>query len=71
MGLVYGKLNPGLCSTRIRDSVLVIQLLQSAPRLYKLDGPNRLRILTDLPDGDSRIGGLQTLFERLGPAHVG
>jgi hypothetical protein len=42
-------------------------LLRSAPRLYKLDGPNRLRILADLPDGDSRIGALQELFERLGP----
>jgi hypothetical protein len=42
-------------------------LLQSAPHLYKLDGPNRLRILADLPDGDSRIGALQALFERLGP----
>ena len=47
------------------DPAGIIQLLQSAPRLYKLDGPNRLRILADLPDGDSRIGAVQALFERL------
>jgi transcription-repair coupling factor (superfamily II helicase) len=48
------------------DPGKIILLLQSAPRLYKLDGPNRLRILADLPDGDSRIGALQALFEKLG-----
>ncbi len=48
------------------DPADIIRLLQSAPRLYKLDGPNRLRILADLPDGDSRIDALQVLFGRLG-----
>jgi transcription-repair coupling factor (superfamily II helicase) len=49
------------------DPASIIHLLQSAPRVHKLDGPNRLRILADLPDGDSRISALQVLFERLGP----
>jgi transcription-repair coupling factor (superfamily II helicase) len=53
------------------DPATIIQLLQSAPRLYKLDGPNRLRILADLADGDSRIGALQALLERLGPSLSG
>ena len=53
-----------------REAVCQARTTQNAchvPRLYKLDGPNRLRILADLPDGDSRIGALQVLFERLGP----
>ena len=46
----------------------IIRLLQSAPRLYKLDGPNRLRITTDLPDAGARVEALRVLLAQLAPA---
>jgi transcription-repair coupling factor (superfamily II helicase) len=49
------------------DPLRIIQLLQSAPRLYKLDGPNKLRITADMPDGAARIAALAMLFDALGP----
>ncbi len=49
------------------DPAAIIRLLQSAPRLYKLDGPNRLRILGDMPDAASRLNAVRTLVEALGP----
>jgi transcription-repair coupling factor (superfamily II helicase) len=50
------------------DPARIIRLLQLAPRLYKLDGPNRMRIVQDLPDGNSRIETLRTLLQKLGGA---
>ena len=43
----------------------IIRLLQSAPRLYRLDGPNRLRIVADMADAQARIQALQTLLTAL------
>ena len=45
----------------------IIRLLQSAPRIYKLDGPNRLRILGGMPDAASRLHAVRQLVEALGP----
>ena len=47
------------------DANDIIRLLQSAPRLYRLDGPNKLRIMTDMPDAESRVAALQTLLGAL------
>jgi transcription-repair coupling factor (superfamily II helicase) len=47
------------------DPADIIRLLQSHPRLYRLDGPNRLRIMADMPDVESRIAALQTLLDLL------
>ena len=47
------------------DPTALIRLLQGAPRLYKLDGPNRLRIVQDMVDADVRHAALQRLFEGL------
>jgi len=44
----------------------VLKLLQSAPKRYRLDGPNRLRVLGDLPDGDSRLKAAAELIAALG-----
>ena len=45
------------------DPGTILKLLQSAPRLYKLDGPNRLRILGELPDAESRIKGIRQFLD--------
>ncbi|MFP5350426.1 MAG: transcription-repair coupling factor [Gammaproteobacteria bacterium] len=44
------------------DATAVLRLLQSAPRRYRLDGPNRLRVIQDMPDAASR---LKTITETL------
>ncbi len=49
------------------DPAAIIRLLQSVPRTYKLDGPNRLRILGDMPDAVSRLNAVRKLVEALGP----
>jgi len=50
------------------DPAEIIRLLQAAPRLYRLDGPNRLRVTAEMPDGQARIEALQKLFAGLKPA---
>ena len=49
------------------DPANIIRLLQTAPRLYRLDGPNKLRIMADMPDAQTRIAALQALFDHLRP----
>jgi transcription-repair coupling factor (superfamily II helicase) len=43
----------------------IIRLLQSSPQLYRLDGPDKLRITSEMPDAAARIAALQTLFDAL------
>jgi transcription-repair coupling factor (superfamily II helicase) len=45
------------------DPGTILKLLQSAPRLYKLDGPNRLRILSELPDAELRIKAIRQFID--------
>ena len=47
------------------DPTAIIRLLQSVPRTYKLDGPNRLRILGEMPDVESRIKRVRELLNGL------
>jgi len=47
------------------DPADIISLLQSAPRLYRLDGPNRLRIAAEMPDAVTRLQALQALLAAL------
>jgi len=47
------------------DPAKIIALLQMAPRLYKLDGPTKLRITVDLPDGAARITTLKKVVNAL------
>ncbi|MBI3778655.1 MAG: transcription-repair coupling factor [Gammaproteobacteria bacterium] len=49
------------------DSTAILRLLQSAPKTYKLDGPNRLRILGDMPEVDARIKAIRRFLEALAP----
>jgi transcription-repair coupling factor (superfamily II helicase) len=37
------------------DPASVITLLQSAPKTYRLDGPERIRVSRDMPDANSRL----------------
>ena len=50
------RINPGI----------VIQLIQSKPNHYKLDGQSRLRFLQELPEGEDRISAVEKLLEILG-----
>jgi transcription-repair coupling factor (superfamily II helicase) len=50
------------------DPASIIQLLQSSPGIYKLDGPQRLRIKQDMPTVENRIRALTTLLRALAPA---
>jgi transcription-repair coupling factor (superfamily II helicase) len=52
------------------DPGAIIRLLQSAPRRYRLDGPNRLRLLDDMPDAGARVAALRTLIEALTPSII-
>jgi transcription-repair coupling factor (superfamily II helicase) len=47
------------------DPAGIIRLLQATPRLYRLDGPNKLRITSDMPDAESRILALRILLDAL------
>ena len=52
------------------DPARIIALLQSAPRVYKLDGQNKLRITADMPDAASRISALRALMDALAPKNT-
>ena len=43
--------------------VYLIQLIQSAPNQYKLEGPNRLRILAKISDTQGRLKLVESLLE--------
>ena len=49
------------------DPMAVIRLIQSQPKIYSMDGPDKLRIRMELPDAASRLRtarGLLTLLAR-------
>jgi len=47
------------------DPGRIIQLIQSDPSSYKLDGQDKLRINKDLPDAESRLHILEYLFNEI------
>ena len=47
------------------DPAKLIALMQTAPKVYRLDGPTRLRILQDLPDADSRVAAFAHVLDRI------
>ncbi|MDO8705507.1 MAG: transcription-repair coupling factor [Sulfuricaulis sp.] len=49
------------------DPGAILRLLQVAPRTYRLDGPNRLRIHGEMPDVDSRIEAIRLFLDALAP----
>jgi transcription-repair coupling factor (superfamily II helicase) len=47
------------------DPGVILRLLQSQPRLYRLDGPTRLRLTAELPDAEARLKALNALLDAL------
>jgi len=47
------------------EPLTIIQLIQSQPAKYKLDGQDKLRFIETMPDADSRLLGLNTLLDQL------
>jgi transcription-repair coupling factor (superfamily II helicase) len=47
------------------EPMTIIQLIQSQPAKYKLDGQDKLRFTDDMPDADSRLLALHTLLDNL------
>jgi transcription-repair coupling factor (superfamily II helicase) len=48
------------------DPMLIIKLIQQLPRVYKLDGQDKLKILLDLPGASERIRSAQEVLQLLG-----
>ncbi len=48
------------------DPAALIELIQQQARHYRLDGPQKLRILTELADGQQRIDLVTGLLQRIG-----
>jgi len=47
------------------EPMTIIQLIQSEPSRYKLDGQDKLRFIADMPDADSRLSILSAVLEAL------
>ncbi|HWU75181.1 MAG TPA: transcription-repair coupling factor [Rhodanobacter sp.] len=48
------------------DPMLIIKLIQQLPRVYKLDGQDKLKIILDLPGASERIRSAQEVLVLLG-----
>lgn len=57
-------------STTQVDPMTVIRMIQQQPGQYRLDGPDRLRFMLELPDGEQRIAAVEALLDRLGSEAV-
>jgi transcription-repair coupling factor (superfamily II helicase) len=53
------------------DPLAIIKLIQSLPRVYKLDGQDKLRITLDLPGATERIRSAQEVLVLLGARRPG
>jgi len=49
------------------DPMAVIQLIQKQPKLYTMDGPDKLRIKVPLPDAPDRFNAAKALLMTLAP----
>jgi transcription-repair coupling factor (superfamily II helicase) len=47
----------------------IIRLIQSQPRIYKLDGQDKLKVILELPGTVERIRAAQELLVTLGARH--
>jgi transcription-repair coupling factor (superfamily II helicase) len=48
------------------DPMTIINLIQRQPRIYKLDGQDKLKIIMDLPGATERVRAAQELLVTLG-----
>ncbi|EIL91249.1 transcription-repair coupling factor [Rhodanobacter sp. 115] len=53
------------------DPMAIIKLIQSLPRVYKLEGQDKLRITLDLPGATERIRSAQEVLVLLGARRPG
>ena len=49
------------------DPMALIRLIQGQPTHYKMDGPDKLRIIRDLPDATNRFNAARGLLAALAP----
>ncbi|KGM55446.1 transcription-repair coupling factor [Lysobacter daejeonensis GH1-9] len=68
------KLDIGASGGRIQfvekpnvDPMAIIRMIQGQPKLYQMDGPDKLRLKLELPDAASRINAARGLFTTLRP----
>ena len=47
------------------EPMTIIQLIQSQPAKFKLDGQDKLRFIFDMPDADSRLSTLTNVLDAL------
>ncbi|WP_206861137.1 transcription-repair coupling factor [Lysobacter changpingensis] len=74
-GLGIRKLDLGEAGGRVHfvekpnvDPMAIIRLIQGQPKLYKMEGPDKLRMTLDLPDGSSRVLAAKGILTALQPA---
>jgi transcription-repair coupling factor (superfamily II helicase) len=48
------------------DPVKLVRLIQQQPKVYKLDGKDKLRFIRELPDVESRAMAVEGLLEKIG-----
>jgi len=48
------------------DPMAIIRMIQGQPKLYQMDGPDKLRLKLDLPDAAARVGAARGLLAVLG-----
>jgi len=48
------------------DPMAIIRMIQSQPKLYQLDGADKLRLKLDLPDAAARLHAARGLLITLG-----
>jgi len=44
----------------------IIKMIQGQPKLYQMDGPERLKLKLDLPDASARLAAARGLLAMLG-----
>jgi transcription-repair coupling factor (superfamily II helicase) len=53
------------------DPMTIIKLIQRLPRVYKLDGQDKLKIILDLPGATERLRSAQEVLVLLGARRPG
>ncbi|MGH8077317.1 MAG: TRCF domain-containing protein, partial [Lysobacter sp.] len=48
------------------DALAIIRMIQGQPKLYQMDGPDKLRLKLDLPDAPARLSAARGLLTMLG-----
>ncbi len=49
------------------DPMTIIQMIQKQPKIYTMDGPDKLRIKLPMPEGADRFNAARGLLAALAP----